>query len=153
MKKTIFAIAALLFTFSGLCQKKERQINPGLFVDIPMEISKTRGYALNGMSFGAGAWFGEKTPFTSIGVFFGITSFQSISDRTSIIQKPTLSVIIDIHNKSKLFIAPTFTVGSNDYFDIGFKLGYAMDKEKSMYITAFASENLRFGIGAVAKIK
>ena len=152
MKKTIFIIAALSFTLPALSQR-ERQINPGLFVDIPMEMSKTYGFAFNGMSFGADAWFGEQTPFTSIGIFFGITSFQSLSDKTSIIQKPTLSVIIDIHNSSKLFIAPTFSVGTEDYFDVGLKLGYAINKDKSMNINAFVSENLKFGIGTAVKIK
>jgi hypothetical protein len=153
MKKTISLFAALLLMSTIWGQKKERQINAGLFVDVPMEISKTYGYAFNGISFGAGAWFGEQTPFTSIGIFFGITSFQSLSNRTSIIQKPTMSVIIDIHNKSRLFIAPCFSVGSDDYFDVGFKLGYAIDKEKTMYVTSFVSDNLKFGIGTVVKIK
>lgn len=143
-------MAAVLIAAAAFGQKKEKAINPSFFIEVPVE----QGYLFNGLHFGAGAWFGEQTPFTSIGVFAGVLTYQPYGRKLApIIQKGTLTVAFDIHTNSRIFVSPAFVVGTKEFFDLNIKLGYAIDKERTMFVTGFASQTYNMGVGFICKLK
>lgn len=146
----MFLLAAMLIAAAAFGQNKEKAICASFFMEVPVE----RGYLFNGLNFGVGAWFGEQTPFTSIGVFVGVLTYQPYSPTPKpIIQKGTATVAFDIHTNSRIFISPAFVVGTKDFFDLNIKLGFAIDKQRTMIITGFASQTYNMGIGFMCKLK
>ena len=149
MKKTILVLSLL---FIGLFSQAQKQKNivPSFFMEVPVE----QGYLFNGLNFGVGAWFGETTPFTSIGIFVGLLTYQPYSKPAApITQKATLNLAFDIKTGTRVLIMPTLSVGTNNFYDLNLKLGYAIDKERTIFITGFASQTYNMGIGAVVKMK
>ena len=149
MKKTILAISILLIGFTSSAQN-EKYIIPSLFIEAPIE----QGYLFNGLNFGVGAIFGHNSPFVAIGVYAGILTYQPYSPaKAAIIQKGTITMSFDIRTNTRLLIMPSFVIGTKDFNDLNIKLGYSIDKEKTMFVTVFASQTYNMGMGFVVKIK
>lgn len=152
MKKSILIG---LFMVSSIFTYSQKNIVPGFFMEVPVE----QGYLFNGLNFGVGAWFGENTPFTSIGLFAGVLTYQPYGHRNTnllrnpITQKGTLTISFDIHNKSRLLIMPSFVIGTKDFYDLNLKLGYCVDKRRATHISLFISQTYNMGVGAIIKMR
>lgn len=149
MKKVVLLISVLFATLSVAAQK-EKNIVPSFFIEVPVE----QGYLFNGLNFGVGAIFGEQTPFVAIGLYAGLLTYQPYTPKFApIIQKGTITLTFDIKTNSRVLIMPSFVVGTNYFNDLNIKLGYAVDKERTMFVTGFASQTYNMGIGFVCKMK
>ena len=145
----MLSISLLLIGFTSSAQK-QKYIIPSFFFEAPIE----RGYLFNGLNIGAGAIFGHNSPFVAIGVYAGILTYQPyIPAKAAIIQKGTITMSFDIRTNTRLLIMPSFVIGTKDFNDLNIKLGYSIDKEKTMFVTVFASQTYNMGMGFVVKIK
>jgi len=149
MKTQMLLISFLLLSFSSSAQN-QKYIVPSFFFEAPIE----RGYLFNGLNIGAGAIFGDNSPFVAIGVYAGVLTYQPyLGVKAPIIQKGTITLSFDIKTNTRLLIMPSFVIGTNDFNDLNIKLGYSIDKQKTMFATLFASQTYNMGMGFVVKIK
>jgi hypothetical protein len=150
MKKVMLLISAVLIAYTTQAQT-QKYIIPSFFLETPIE----QGCLVNGLNFGAGAIFGDNSPFVAIGVYVGYLTYQPYTQRKNepILQKGTITMAFDIKTNTRLLIMPAFVIGTKDFNDLNIKLGYSVDKEKTMFVTLFASQTYNMGIGFVCKIK
>jgi len=150
MKKVILLISAILICYTTLAQT-QKYITPSFFLEAPIE----RGYLVNGLNFGAGAIFGDNSPFVAIGVYVGYLTYQPYTQRKNepILQKGTITIAFDIKTKTRLLIMPAFVAATNGFYDLNIKFGYSVDKQQTMFATIFASQTYNIGIGFVTKIR
>jgi hypothetical protein len=150
MKKVMLLLSLVLIGYTTKAQN-QKYIIPSFFIEAPIE----RGYLVNGLNFGAGAIFGDNSPFVAIGVYVGYLTYQPYTNvkNEPILQKGTITMAFDIKTKTRLLIMPAFVVGTNGFYDLNIKFGYSVDKEKTMFATVFASQTYNIGIGFVTKIR
>jgi hypothetical protein len=144
MKKLIFLL--LLIPTLSFSQSK-KYITPMAIFDVPLN------YGLfDGLSVNAGALFGDEK-FVQIGVLVGYRQYQTPSSRYEpVYSLGTFSFLWRVP-LNKMLIIPMFSYANKTYQDLSLRLGYSINKEKTNFVHAFASTQMRFGVGVTIIVK
>ena len=135
----------ILLLISNTAFSQRKNITPALMFDLPIE----KNFVFNGISVNAGAWFGNKS-LVPIGVFVGYRVYQpNFKGRIWDVFCVTLAWRIQVKD---FLILPNFSYVNDDYQDLGIKLGYALDKEKTYFLHLGYSSQLGMALGTTISI-
>jgi hypothetical protein len=136
----------ILLLISNTAFSQRKNITPALMFDLPIE----KNIVFNGISVNAGAWFGNNS-LVPIGVFVGYRVYQP-NFKGHIWNVFCLTLAWRVQVKDFL-ILPNFSYVNNDYQDLGMKVGYALDKEKTYFAHLSYCSQLGLSLGTTISIK
>ena len=159
--KTSILIAALLLTsvfcYSQKCRlikSNENQIDnePTVTVGVIADVSlKPMGrVGFTGMGVHVGVWAGNAENWPNLGVFVGYVE-SKLNDSTIATRNgaATLSARIFLFEKH-LQLCPFFAAGTNNYQDIGFRLGVKVND--GVYLGGIVSRMMHYGVSVQLSI-
>lgn len=142
--KKILTLLLLLPIFSF--GQKNKYIKPMILFDLVVQKQM-----FDGLSSNVGILMGDEK-FTQIGLLVGYRQHSPANN----MMKPmntlmTASILWKAQVERFLFL-PMFSYGNESYQDLSFRIGYAVDKNKSTYIHMFTSSQMGFGIGTMVEL-
>jgi len=142
MKK--FFILLVLIPIACFSQNK-KHIKPIVIFDIPIN-----NIAFSGLSSNVGALFGRDN-FVQIGVFVGYRQHSDLKiNKTYSLGTFSFMWRVPI---DKFDITPMFTYANGTYQDLSMRLGYVVDKNKTISINIFTSSKMGSGVGTTIHLK
>lgn len=134
----------MLLTISSASFAQTNPIKFGLIFDVPVE----KNLSFNGLNLNAGAWFGND--FVPFGLFAGYRVHQPVK-RAKVWELFTITMAWRIQIKN-IMLLPNFTYANREYQDVGMKVGYALDEEKTYFFHLSISQQLGMAIGTTISI-
>lgn len=169
MKTTLLLICLLASstTFSQ-CFKTNRiasetdepNVTFGFIGEYSLKYAHPSGFS--GVSVYAGMWAGSDPNWPGIGLFIGYVESkwkdgQKLNSQGSVIEQypATREAAFRLSIRQKLFketvqVVPFFSVGTNNFQDIGILAGVKI--QQGTYVNIFTSRMLHYGIGVTASI-
>ena len=152
MKKLIFLTLFLLVSvlgnsqcIGGICSHEEGEepyITPGFIGEYSMRFYGFTNFA--GMNINAGVWIDH------IGLFGGYRIYK-LDEKTPDSRNAYISIMARYRLiNDKILMSPFFSVGFNNYQDIGIRVGYEIYKGQSIGIVI--SRTMHYGISTVWSI-